>query len=104
MLSRQAANARFESYAVEVGVAHADEVFLFYAWWTPDQLEAARDRTLRWARLTYDGQDHDHCLLTWERIRPGDGAYVSKAGWISDEAHQRFIKNDELGLRSNTTR
>jgi hypothetical protein len=75
-----------------------------WLWWTPDQLKAARDTTLRWTRRTYHGEDHDRCLLTWEKIGPGDGGYVLKAGWITDEAYKRFIKHDELGLRSTPTR
>lgn len=47
----------------------------------------------------YEGRDHDHCLLTWETIRHGDMAFVSNAGWITEDAYRRYIQDDELRLR-----
>lgn len=70
-----------------------------YAWWTPDQLEAAQNTALTWTRTFYDAGDHDHCLLTWATIRRGDVAFVSDAGWITDDAYRRYIQDDELQLQ-----
>jgi hypothetical protein len=93
--------ATFESYGIgEVQVSSGDEVrHAFYSWWTPEQLEVARDRGLAWRRRAYDGADHDHCLLTWQKIQPRDVAYVSEAGWLSVEAYEQFIRDDRLRLR-----
>jgi len=92
--------AVFESYeAPDVELTRAGPYGLV-AWWRPDQLAAAEDTALAWTAKPYDGKDHDHCLLTWKTINPGDPAYVSAAGWISVEAYEQFIRDDRLRLRS----
>jgi hypothetical protein len=80
-------DASFESYAIGAGTLQPGGPYSYYAWWTPDQIEAARDTLLRWERRRYEGQGHNHCRLTYQTIMPGDVAYVSKAGWISIEAY-----------------
>lgn len=77
------------------------ERFVFQSWWTPRQFEAARDQTPRWERAVYSDGDHEHCLLTWHTIMPGDHAYHSSVGWLSVDAYQRFIRGDVLRLRTD---
>jgi hypothetical protein len=100
LLSLEEADAQFESYAVGGVMFDPREPLWLYSWWMPSQLQAAQDATLKWTHRRYESPDHDHCLLTWETIQGGDEAYVSKAGWISEDAYRRFIENDELRLRS----
>jgi hypothetical protein len=54
---------------------------------------------LAWQRTTQDESDDEHCLLTWQTISRGSVAYQSDAGWVSEEAYQRFIGEDTLRLR-----
>jgi hypothetical protein len=75
------------------------EGFVFRSWWTPEQLAVAADRALEWRREQYAEGDHEHCLLTWATIRPGDEGYRSTAGWLSSAAYVRFIRDDFLRLR-----
>jgi hypothetical protein len=70
-------------------------------WWLPGAVAAVTNTTLRWERRAYDVEDDDElCLFTWERIEPGDFAYESDAGWITEEAYGEFIARDRLRLRS----
>jgi hypothetical protein len=99
LVSRAEDVAIFESYGLEGDIPTAGGPYALYAWWTPEQLEAARDVDLEWRRRSYDGADHDHCLLTWQTIGSGDVAYSSEAGWISVDAYEQFIRDDVLRLR-----
>jgi hypothetical protein len=73
--------------------------FVFRSWWTVDQLAVAADTALEWRRERYAEEDHEHCLLTWAMIAPGDEAYRSTAGWLSTVAYERFVRDDILRLR-----
>lgn len=97
-------DASFESYAIAEVTPEPGGRYSYYSWWTPAQLEAARDTSLGWERRRYGGHDHDHCVLTWETIRLGDVAYASEAGWISVDAYERFIRHDEARLRGSQSR
>jgi hypothetical protein len=92
-------SAVFESYrAPDVDLTRSGR-FGLISWWTPEQLAVAEDTSLEWTEKLYDGKDHDHCLLTWKTIMPGDRAYVSDAGWIGVQEYERLIRDDRLRLR-----
>jgi hypothetical protein len=92
--------ASFESFGVEVPSLLPAGPYDLISWWRPDQFEAVSDTNLVWSRRPYDGPDDDEtCLLTWKSILPGDEAYVSDAGWVSVEAWEQYIRDDELRLR-----
>jgi hypothetical protein len=91
--------AVFESYGV-VRAPSPGGPHSLLAWFTPDQLRVLRDESLRWERRRYDGPDHDHCLLTWTTINPGDDAYRSDAGWISVDAFEELIRDDVARIRA----
>jgi hypothetical protein len=95
-----AACLTFESYEERAPLLERGSVFVLQPWWTPDAFTAATDTDLRWQRARFSEGDHEHCLLTWKTIAPGEDAYRSDAGWISEEAYARFIADDRLRLRA----
>jgi hypothetical protein len=99
LLHLAGASAGFESYGLEAAVPAPGGPHSFFAWWTPQQLEAAVDPSLEWQAVQFYESDPAHCCLTWKQIEPGEPAYVSDAGWISVEAHARYIRDDVLRLR-----
>jgi hypothetical protein len=93
--------AVFETFgANDVPPTPGDRRFSFFSWWTPAQFEAAADPGLEWHLREYDESDHEHCLLTWERINRGDEAFSSAAGWVTPAAFEKYIRDDVLRLRS----
>lgn len=75
----------------------------FRSWWTDHEIDLIKNLTLNWVLVEYPSNgDHDHCPLTWKKISakgPEKFGYLAKSNWISIEAYERFIKNDELQLR-----
>lgn len=95
--------ATFETYGIDGKPLEPGGSYSLYAWWAPHQLKAAEDQSLVWTLETFDrAGDHDHCLLTWATIGPGDVAYHSDDGWISVDAYDRFIRDDALRLRNRS--
>jgi hypothetical protein len=101
LIARDENTLRFETYGGSWSLPEAVDPLLFYSWWTPDQLDVAQSTDLTWTKTIYNGRDHDHCLLTWEKIRRGDIAFVSDGGWITEDSYRRYIQNDELRLRAS---
>jgi len=101
VLTASEASATFESYEISASVPAIGGPYSFFSWATPDQLDGVTDTALDWQPRKYDGSDHDHCLLTWDKILPGDDAYVSapEGLWITVPAYERFIRDDQLRLR-----
>lgn len=60
--------------------------------------------------LVEDGWTHDHCLICWWALRESDdpeestGYSNESGGWICTECFERFVRDDELGLRSAANR
>jgi hypothetical protein len=100
LLDLDGGSARFESYALEEALPAPGGPHSFFAWWTPQQLEAAVDPALEWRSVQFYESDPAHCCLTWKEIQPGEPAYVSDAGWITVRAYERYIRDDVLRLRT----
>lgn len=100
LVAREEDTLRFETYGGSWSLPEAADPLLFYSWWTPDQLDVAQRTDLTWTKEVYGEGDHDHCLLTWQKIRPGDVAFVSDVGWVAEDAHRRYIRDNELRLRA----
>jgi hypothetical protein len=88
----------FETYGLSPPPGIGERL-VFRPWWDPRQLAIAADRSLEWRQERFASGDHEHCLLTWATIWPGDKAYRSTAGWLSTGAYERFIRDDRLRLR-----
>jgi hypothetical protein len=93
-------SARFESFAIETALPAPGGPHSFFSWWTPEQLEAACDRSLEWRAVQYYESDHGRCYLTWKEFQPGDPVFMSDAGWITIDAYERYIRDDVLRLRT----
>ena len=81
--------------------------FAYRAWWTKAAMRAAIDLQAEWHLIHLDEtSSHDHCLFTWETIGGTDGlrtAYANELhGWITPEAHEKYIVQDVYRLRRNT--
>ena len=75
----------------------------FQQWWRTDQLEAVTDLSRTWVRVPAP-ETHEHCLLGWETLNaPGaTDAWQSGDDWLCDACHERYIRDDPLGLRSGS--
>jgi hypothetical protein len=99
----------FETYEHAGPLPEPGRRYIFGSWWTPMQLDAVLDRQAGWVReRSPDGDDHEHCLLTWETIA-ADGPYQregyhSDHGWITVAAYETYIEQDLLRLRGNQSR
>jgi hypothetical protein len=101
-ISREAdGTLEFEAYSKTAPLPEEGAQLVLRAWWLPSAWDAVADRSRVWKLQTFTEGDHDHCLLTWETIYPGDDAYRSDAGeWMSVEAYERFVRDDILRVHS----
>ena len=72
--------------------------------WQPFQRDLVADRQRSWAWAAAPSvDDHEHCFLCWETIEQGRGpsaGWCSDDDWLCDDCHQRYVVDDELGLRA----
>lgn len=66
-------------------------------------MEAALNTTVEWEREKYPKDEHHAtCLFTWETIAEhseNSEGYRSRYGWITIDAHKKFICDDIYRLR-----
>ena len=77
--------------------------FVFRPWWTHQGWTNVADTTRTWQHATYpDDGSHAHCELTYvgigAQLEQKDG-YFSGGDWITCEAYERFVRNDEYRCR-----
>jgi ribosomal protein S18 acetylase RimI-like enzyme len=96
---------RFETYRSEHLAPKVGDVAEFCSSWNHWAMDAVRDISADWERKNYpyDGE-HDHCILTCQAIAnysEHKEGYVSEHGWVTVEAYQKYIENDQSRIRSN---
>lgn len=105
LVRREYGRLVFETYGTDAPPPRVGSTHRFCSWWIPAAMDAVRETSARWERLTYpDDGCHDHCLLTWERLSaqgPHTEGYRSPHGWITVEACHEFIEQDRFRLRSH---
>ncbi len=78
--------------------------YIFRSWWIPKALAAVRDIDAVWVERVMPEREHDHCLLSYDKIGEGGetnkGYFNKKYGWITVAAYEEYIVNDRLRLRS----
>ena len=104
LVKREGPRLTFETYNIDIPQPIVGVTYEFYSWWIPDAIDAVLDTSVKWKQITYpDNGDHDHCLLTGETISAYDGYkegyYSDLYGWITIEAHSKFIAHDILRIR-----
>lgn len=76
--------------------------YVYRPWWTERAWELVTDTDRVWTRATYpDNGSHLHCEITFAQIGGGQEpeAYVSDGSWVTREAYERFIRDDEFHCR-----
>jgi hypothetical protein len=93
----------FETYAATLAPPQVGERYAFRSWWTKAAAEAVLDRAAEWVERTYPADhQHEHCLITWEAIYPGQvGCFSDRHGWITTNAYREFIKSDLYRVRAS---
>ena len=100
LVSRGPDGLVFESYELSSALPSAGARLILRSWWSPLSLEAVTAPDGTWQEAQFEGDDHAHCIVSWEEIRRGDRAYRSEAGeWMSVSAFERFVRDDVLCLR-----
>lgn len=106
LVGRDGPRLVFETYGRSTPSPQPGTTLEFCSWWGAGAMDAVRDLSAKWERLTYpDDGEHDHCLLTYETMAAyadyrKDG-YRSPHGWITVEAYGEFIDQDRLRVRSH---
>jgi hypothetical protein len=104
LIGREGPRLVFETHRPAFPAPQVARTYEFCSWWIPNAMDAVRDMSAKWERLTYPGEgDHDHCLLTYETIAACANhkeGYRSSYGWITVEAYCEFIERDSLRVRS----
>jgi len=106
LVGREGPRLVFETYQSELMIPVGGSTHFFCSWWTPQAMDAVRDKSAQWELLAYpDNGDHNHCLLTWETISAYTSereGYHSRHGWITLKAYHDFIEQDLLRVRSHS--
>lgn len=93
----------FETYRVPPTLPALGQSYILRTWWTDEQLAVVTDTARHWVRAAYPNTgDHDHCVLTWERIAADTDqweGYQSEGEWITIDAYNTYIRDDLLRLR-----
>lgn len=79
--------------------------FVFRPWWTARAWRIVIDTKRVWIRTDYpDDGSHAHCELTYAGIGAQENnkdGYLSGNDWITCEAYERFVRDDEYHCRDD---
>lgn len=76
--------------------------YVYRPWWTPRAWDLVTDASRVWRKMIYPRDAvHVHCEITFAQIGEGKNsvAYLSDGAWITSEAYERFVCNDEFHCR-----
>lgn len=106
LIMRQGSVLEFTTFNPNQPLPAAGDLLRFRSWWTYPAMEAVLDRSAKWVeRKLPQDLDHEHCLLFWDTIYPGDTAHWNEDhGWITSAAYRDYIERDILRVRSSKSR
>jgi hypothetical protein len=77
--------------------------YVFRPWWTLRAWKLVAEPSPSWQYSVYPADEgHAHCELTYVRIGAGEenkNGYVLGNTWVTREAYERFIRDDEYHCR-----
>ena len=69
LVSRGPDGLVFESYDLSSALPSAGATLILCSWWSPLSLEAVTAPDGTWQEAQFEGDDHAHCIVSWEEIR-----------------------------------
>ena len=102
LVERDGPRLVFETYRPVQAPPEPGGAYVFCSWWIPDAMDAVRDLSATWERLSYLGRDDCvWCPLTYDRMDEQAEGYQSGHGWITVAGYREFIEEDRLRVRTN---